>query len=81
MFLGDDSTKVFINAVGTADDVSQEMKAFLDYLQGKGIKNDFTRQIDEEVIKARAHEEWRVEHMSKVFVKNCYRINSGEVEM
>ena len=64
LFLGDETTKVFINAAGTADDVSQEMKAFLDYLQGKGTKSDFTRRIEEEVTKARTHEEWKVEYMS-----------------
>lgn len=64
ILLGDETTKVFINADGTADDVSQEMKEFLDYLQGKGTQSDFTRRIADEVSKARVHEEWRVEYMS-----------------
>lgn len=62
--LGDETTKVFINPAGTADDVSEEMTDFLNYLQGKGSQSDFTHRIDEEVNKARAHEEWRVEYMS-----------------
>ena len=62
--LGDDTTKVFINASGIADDISDEMREFLDYLLGKGAQNDFTRRIADEVNKARAHEEWRVEYMS-----------------
>ena len=41
-------------------------KEFLDYLQGKGTKSDFTRRIDEEVVKARTHAEWRVEYMSLI---------------
>ena len=61
--LGDETAKVFINAAGTTNDVSGEMKAFLDYLKGKGSTTDFTRQIEKEVNKARAHEEWRVEYM------------------
>ena len=48
----------------TADDISDEMREFLDYLLGKGAQNDFTRWIADEVNKARAHEEWRVEYMS-----------------
>ena len=64
LLLGDDTTKVFINASGTADDVTGEMREFLDYLQGKGTQNDFTRRIANEVSKARMHEEWRVEYMS-----------------
>ena len=64
MFLDDGTVKVFINAAGTADDVSDDMKDFLDYLLGKGVRNDFVRRIDDEVNKARAHEEWRMEYMS-----------------
>ena len=64
LVLGGDTIKVFIKAAGTADDISDEMRIFLEYLQGKGTQNDFTRRIADEVNKARAHEEWRVEYMS-----------------
>lgn len=64
LLLGDETTKVFINAAGTANDISEEMRDFLDYLLGEGTKSDFTRRIEEEVNKARVHEEWRVEYMS-----------------
>ena len=77
LLLGDETTKVFINAAGTADDVSAEMKDFLDYLQGKGINSDFTRRIDDEVNKARAHEEWKVEYMS-LFLRDQEKIEEGE---
>jgi predicted transposase/invertase (TIGR01784 family) len=79
LFLGDETTKVFINAAGTADDVSQEMKAFLDYLQGKGTKSDFTRRIEEEVTKARTHEEWKVEYMS-LFLRDQEMREEGRTE-
>ena len=79
IFLGDETTKVFINAAGTADDVSQEMKAFLDYLQGKGTKSDFTRRIEEEVTKARTHEEWKVEYMS-LFLRDQEMREEGRTE-
>lgn len=79
LFLGDETTKVFINAAGTANDISDEMRDFLDYLQGKGIKNDFTRQIDEEVNKARVHEEWRVEYMS-LFLRDQEMREEGREE-
>ena len=32
LYLGDETTKVFINASGTANDISDEMRDFLDYL-------------------------------------------------
>ena len=42
LYLGDETTKVFINATSIVDDVSEEMHAFLDYLCGKGAQSDFT---------------------------------------
>ena len=68
---------MFINAAGTADDVSPEMKDFLDYLQGKGTNSDFTRRINDEVNKARAHEEWKVEYMS-LFLRDQEKFEEGE---
>ena len=79
MILGDETAKVFINASGTADDISDEMKAFLDYLRGKGSSTDFTRQIEEEVNRARAHEEWRVEYMA-LFLRDLDMREEGREE-
>ena len=79
LLLGDETTKVFINAAGTANDVSEEMKQFLDYLLGKGAQNDFTRQIEDEVTKARAHEEWKVEYMS-LFLRDQEMREEGREE-
>ena len=80
LMLGDETTKVFINAAGTADDVSREMKDFLDYLQGKGTNSDFTRRINDEVNKARAHEEWKVEYMS-LFLRDEEKKEEGREEI
>ena len=77
--LGDETVKVFINASGTSNDVSDEMKAFLDYLKGKGSSTNFTRQIEEEVNKARVHEEWRVEYMS-LFLRDLDMREEGRDE-
>ena len=77
LLLGDETTKVFINAAGTADDVTQEMKDFLDYLQGKGAKSNLARCIEDEVNKARVHEEWKVEYMS-LFLRDQEKFEEGE---
>ena len=64
LLLGDETVKVFINAAGTADDVSEEMAEFLRYLR-EGIGNShLVEQIDHAVKKARDHVEWRTEYMS-----------------
>lgn len=33
--MGDEATKIFLNTEGTLDDISEELKAFLDYIAGK----------------------------------------------
>ena len=64
LLLGDETTKVFINADGTADDVSKDMSEFLRYLR-EGIGNSsFVKKLDHAVKKARDHVEWRTEYMS-----------------
>ena len=62
--MGDETTKVFINADGTADDISKDMSEFLRYLR-EGIGNSsFVKKLDHAVKKARDHVEWRTEYMS-----------------
>ena len=64
LLLGDETTKVFINASGTQDDVSPEMADFLLYLR-EGVGNsNLVKKIDREVQSARDHKEWRTEYMT-----------------
>ena len=62
--LGDDTTKVFLNAAGTMDDVSGDLKAFLEYIAGNVPENDFVQALDSAVEKAKRNEEWRREYMT-----------------
>jgi flagellar biosynthesis/type III secretory pathway protein FliH len=50
--------------VGTQDDVSEDMKAFLEYVVGNAPSSDFTSKLDDKVKKAREHVEWRMEYMT-----------------
>ena len=64
LLLGDETIKVFVNAAGTANDVSPEMADFLKYLvEGVG-DSPLVNKIDAAVQNARAHAEWRSEYMS-----------------
>ena len=49
--LGDGTGKIFLSAVGRQNDVSAEMKAFLEYLSKKTIETDFVHRLDREVQK------------------------------
>jgi len=58
--LGDDTTKIILNTKGTMDDVTPELKKLLDFIDGKEPRDDFTRELDEEVQSVRKNDKWRV---------------------
>ncbi len=62
--LQDGTTKIFLNANGTMDDVSEELHAFLNYLIGEKSADEFVEKVDEAVIRARKNMEWRREYMT-----------------
>ena len=62
--LGDDSVKIFLNAVGELDDVSPELKSFLDYVAGKHSEDSFVKKLEDAVQMARKNREWRREYMT-----------------
>ncbi len=62
--LCDGTTKIFLNAKGTMNDVSLELKAFLDYVAGKKTDNGFVKEVDEEVKRVRESKEWRRDYMT-----------------
>ncbi|MCR5343242.1 MAG: hypothetical protein K6E70_07770 [Butyrivibrio sp.] len=59
------------------DDVSVEMKDFLDYLSGKLAGSQLTSQLDDAVKLARLNQKWRTEYMlSKIDID----VMKGEYE-
>ena len=62
--LGDETEKIFLCACGTADDVSEKMQAFLNYIASGTPSDSFTNELESEVKKARDHIKWRTEYMT-----------------
>ena len=62
--MGDKAVKIFLNAKGTLDDVSDELKAFLDYVAGKKPKDAYVERLEEAVREAKKNREWRHEYMT-----------------
>ena len=62
--LKDGVYKVILSAKGTQDDVTEDLKAFLEYVAGKAPASDFTKRLDDKVKEAREHIEWRKEYMT-----------------
>ena len=56
--------KVFLCANGTRDDVSDEIQAFLQYVAGEKPTTEITKKLDQLVLDAREHKEWRLEYMT-----------------
>ena len=72
--LHDQAIKIFLNADGTLDDVSPELKSFLDYLKGKTAEKQgegaekqtedpYIQELEAAVRKAKQNREWRREYM------------------
>ena len=62
--LGDETEKIFLCAKGTANDVSEKLQAFLDYIASGTPSDGFTNELENEVQKARDHIKWRTEYMT-----------------
>ena len=53
-----------MNSTGTANDVTPDVKAFLDYVNGVINDDAFVREIDDEILRVKAIEEERVKYMT-----------------
>nr|WP_296438908.1 Rpn family recombination-promoting nuclease/putative transposase [uncultured Acetatifactor sp.] len=62
--MGDETTKIFLNTDSDMDDVSKELKAFLDYAAGKTTNDTFVQELDKAVKEAKQNREWRHEYMT-----------------
>lgn len=60
----DGTTKLFLNAGGTQNDVGGRLKAFLDYVLGKPSNDDYVRELETAVKEAKKNREWRREYMT-----------------
>ena len=79
VLLNDGTTKIFLNAKGTMDDVSPELKAFLDYVAGKKPADPFVDELEEAVKNARKNREWRHEYMT-LLMRDQENIEIGREE-
>lgn len=61
--MGDGTTRIVLNATGTKDDISPKLKAFLSYVAGNVVEDEYVKKLDEAVQKARLNKKWRNEYM------------------
>ena len=61
--LGDEATKIILNAKGTVGEVSEELGNVLSYMDGSAPNSEYTRALDKAVEEIRSDEKWRREYM------------------
>lgn len=81
LVLGDESTKIFLCAGGNADDVSDDMKDFLNWLTTEQIgDSELAKKLQNAVENAQNQEEWRLEYMTLLMRDNEMREEGRNAE-
>lgn len=62
--LGDDATKIILNTKGTMDDITPDLKKVLDFIDGRGASDEYTKALEKEVESVRKNEKWRLDYMT-----------------
>ena len=60
----DGTTKILLSSKGQMDDVTPDMKAFLEYVDGKMTEDDFVQEIEQEIKNIKSQEQERVSYMT-----------------
>ena len=63
VYLDDGATKIFLNAAGVSDSISDELRDFLTYVATGNPNGKLAKAIDFEVAKAKSKQGWRQEYM------------------
>jgi len=62
--LNDLTHRIFLCTEGNDEEISDEVKNFLDYVAGRGIKGDFIQELDRAVRNVKESKEWRLSYMT-----------------
>ncbi len=68
---------MFLNTEGTKGDISNGLKAFLDYVGGRESDSPLVRKLEAEVSRAKKNREWRREYMT-LLMRDQENIEKGE---
>lgn len=63
LLMGDNTVKIFLNAKGKENDVSSDLLAFLNYINGKKSENPLVEALDNGVQFVKKNKEWRNDFM------------------
>ena len=77
--LNDGAITIFLNAKGTMDDVSPELRAFLDFVMGKTSDDPFIKKLEKALDAAKKNSRWRREYMMWL-MRDQEKIEEGRIE-
>ena len=60
--LGDGAETIFVCTRGSADDIPEEVRQLLDYIESGRTKDGLTEELDSAVTQARYNPRWRTEY-------------------
>lgn len=63
LLMGDETVKIFLNAKGKKNDVSNDLMAFLNYVNGKLSDNTLVAALDKSVQIVKQNKNWRNDYM------------------
>ena len=73
LYLDDGAVTIFLNAHGKSDDISGELKAFLDFMLGKPGGDPFIKKLSEQMKIAKLNAKWRRVYMLNLLHDNEVR--------
>ena len=77
--LQDKMNWIFYNSTADLSEAPEGIREFLNYVQTETVEDDFTSQLDKEIMQARLNEEWRSEYL-KTYVNDMDMRREGYVE-
>lgn len=79
LLLQDEAYKLFFNTKGVKENVSNEVKAFLKYLDGEKNEDVFVKELEQEVTIIKKNEKWRRDYMT-LFMRDRENWEEGKLE-
>lgn len=77
--LNDQAVKLFFNTTGVKGAISDETKAFLQYIGGTASSDAYVKELEERIAKVKLSEEWKVEYMT-LLMRDKENIEKGRQE-
>ena len=74
--LEDEAIKIVLNTKGTVGDISEELKATLEYMDGQLPTTDYAKELETAVEEVKASEDWRREYMT-LFLRDRENVRLG----